>query len=153
MYITINDIKGEKMIDLSYPIQNFDSSKEVGVVRMLSDNIQYKVTKPLGLKLVDDSEKQTLNGSYTKRELDAIVGRKHILTDLSNDSQIIKRNKLAKVIDMIINLDELNIVIISKMEDPATPYLRIMFLVLKILRVSNQQHPNTGNLKVVRLFP
>ena len=37
-----------------------------------------------------------------------IVGRKHILTDLSNDSQIIKMNKLAKVIDMIINLDELN---------------------------------------------
>ena len=43
-----------------------------------------------------------------KRELDAIVGRKHILKDLSNDSRIIKTNKLAKVIDMIINLDELN---------------------------------------------
>ena len=50
MYITINDVIGEKTIDLSYPIQNFDSSKEVAVVRMLSDNIQYKVTKPLGLK-------------------------------------------------------------------------------------------------------
>ena len=66
------------------------------------------MTKPLGLKLVDGSKKQILNGSYTKRELDVIVGRKHILTDLSNDSQIIKTNKLAKVIDMIINLDELN---------------------------------------------
>ena len=108
MYIMINDIKGEKMIDLSYPVQNFDSSKEVAVVRMLSNNIQYKVTKPLGLKLVDDSEKQILNGSYMKRELDPIVGRKHILTDLSKDSRIIKTNKLAKVIDMIINLDELN---------------------------------------------
>ena len=108
MYITINDIVGEKTIDLSYPIQNFDSSKEVAVVRMLSDNIQYKMTKPLGLKLVDGSEKQILNGSYTKRELDAIVGRKHILTDLSNDSRIIKMNKLAKVIDMIFNLNELN---------------------------------------------
>ena len=86
MYVTINGIKGEKMIDLSYPIQNFDSSKEVAVVRMLSDNIQYKVTKPLGLELVDGSEKQILTGSCTKRELDVIVGRKHILTDLSNDS-------------------------------------------------------------------
>ena len=95
---------------LTYLIQfrNFDSSKDVAVVRMLSDNIQYKVTKSLGLKLGDDSEKQILNGSYMKRELDAIVGRKHILTDLSNDSRIIKMNKLAKVIDMIINLDELN---------------------------------------------
>ena len=68
-YITINDIKGEKTIDLSYPIQNFDSSKEVAVVRMLSDNIQYKVTKLLGLKLVDGSEKQILNGSYTKKRI------------------------------------------------------------------------------------
>ena len=108
MYITINDVIGEKTIDLSYPIQNFDLSKEVAVLRMLSNNIQYKVTKPLGLKLVDDNEKQILNGSYMKRELDAIVGRKHILTDLSNDSLIIKTNKLAKVIDMTINLDELN---------------------------------------------
>ena len=75
---------------------------------MLSNNIQYKVTKPLGLRLVDDSEKQILNGPYTKRESVAIVGRKDILTDLSNDSRIIRTNKLAKVIDMIINLDELN---------------------------------------------
>ena len=90
------------------PIQNFDSSKEVAVVRMLSNSIQYKMTNPLGLKLVDGSEKQILNRSYTKREIDVIVGRKHILTDLSNDSRIIKTNKLSKVTDMIINLDELN---------------------------------------------
>ena len=69
MYININDIKGEKMIDLSYPIQNFDSSKEVAVVRMLSDNIQYKITKPLELKLVDGSEKQILNGILYKKRI------------------------------------------------------------------------------------
>ena len=47
MYITINDIKGEKRFDLSYSIQNFDSSKdslgahsvEIAVIRMLSDNV------------------------------------------------------------------------------------------------------------------
>ena len=38
MYITINGIKGEKRIDLSYPIQ---SGKGVAVIRMLSDNVQY----------------------------------------------------------------------------------------------------------------
>ena len=42
MYITINDVIGEKATDLSYPIQNFDSSKEVAVVSMFSDNIQLK---------------------------------------------------------------------------------------------------------------
>ena len=42
MYIMINDIKGEKRIDLSYSIH---SDKEIAVIRMLSDNIQYKVLK------------------------------------------------------------------------------------------------------------
>ena len=42
MYITINDIKGEKRIDLSYSI---DSDMEIAVIIMLSDNIQYKVLK------------------------------------------------------------------------------------------------------------
>ena len=40
MYITINNINGEKRIDLSYSIQNFDSDKEIAVIRMLGDNVQ-----------------------------------------------------------------------------------------------------------------
>ena len=43
MYITINNIKGEKRIDLSYSIQNFDSGKEIAAIRMLSDNVQYQI--------------------------------------------------------------------------------------------------------------
>ena len=62
------------------------------------------MTEPINLKLIDGSEKQILNGSYTKREIDAIVGRKHILADLSNDFRIIK----TKVIHMIFNLNELD---------------------------------------------
>ena len=50
------------------------------------------MTKPLGLKLIDDSEKQVSNKAYTKRELVGIVERKHIHTDLSNDSGIIPLN-------------------------------------------------------------
>ena len=45
MYITINNIKGEKRIDLSFSIQNFDSGKEIAVIRMLSDNVQYPDTE------------------------------------------------------------------------------------------------------------
>ena len=40
MYITINNIKGEKRIDLSYSNKNFNSDKEIIVIRMLSDNVQ-----------------------------------------------------------------------------------------------------------------
>ena len=53
MYITINNIKGEKRIDISYSIQNFDSSMErlpacmaeITVIRMLSDNVKYEIPK------------------------------------------------------------------------------------------------------------
>ena len=45
MCITINNIKGESRIDLSYSIQNFDSDKEIAVIRMLSDNVQYQILK------------------------------------------------------------------------------------------------------------
>ena len=45
MYITVNNIKGEKRIDLSYSIQNFDSDKEIAVIRMFSDNVQYQILK------------------------------------------------------------------------------------------------------------
>ena len=75
---------------------------------MFSDNIQYKVTETFNLKLIDNSEKRMSNGSYTKREINAIFGRKHILADLSNDFRIIKMSKLAKVINMIFNLNELD---------------------------------------------
>ena len=66
MYITINNIIGEKKIDLSYPIHSNKEalgphwptshagvaplssrrSAEIAVIRMLSDNIQYEVVKP-----------------------------------------------------------------------------------------------------------
>ena len=75
-----------------------------------------------------------------------------IITDLNNDSRIIKMNKLAKITDLILNWMNLIMAITLKMEDPATPYLRIMCLVLKILRVLNQKHLNIRNLKMVRLF-
>ena len=45
MYITIDNIKGEKRIDLSYSIQNFDSDKEIAVIRILSNNVQHQILK------------------------------------------------------------------------------------------------------------
>ena len=37
----INDIEGEKTIDLSYPIRNFGPSKEIAIVSLFSKNVQY----------------------------------------------------------------------------------------------------------------
>ena len=44
MYITINNIKGEQRIDMSYSIQNFDSGKEIAVIRVFSDNVKVHIT-------------------------------------------------------------------------------------------------------------
>ena len=66
------------------------------------------MTKPLKLKLVDGSEKEVLSKTYTSRELNAFVEGKHIISDLDNDPQIIKTNKLAKVTNMSLKFDELD---------------------------------------------
>ena len=108
MYITINDIICEKTIDLSYPIRNFGSSKEIAIISMLIENTQYEMTKPLKLKLADGSEKEVLSKTYTSRELNAFVEGKHIVSDLDGDPRIIKTNELARVANMIFKLDELD---------------------------------------------
>ena len=45
MNITINNVIGEKRINLSYPIKNCDSSKEITVVGLFSDKILYEFMK------------------------------------------------------------------------------------------------------------
>ena len=63
MYITINNIKGESRIDLSYSIQNFDSDKEIAVIRMLSDNVQYQILKVRSvMDPISDTKKMVLMG-------------------------------------------------------------------------------------------
>ena len=54
MYIMITDVVRKKRIDLAYPIQNLDSSKEVAVSIMFSNNIQYQIREPL--KVLLDNE-------------------------------------------------------------------------------------------------
>ena len=70
MYITINNIKGAKRIDLSYSIQNFDSGKEIAVIRMLSDNAQYQVLKLCSvMDPISNMKKMIPSGTYAGREL------------------------------------------------------------------------------------
>ena len=58
MYITINDIIGEKTIDLSYPIKGKEAPVEAAVVSLLSNNVQYwlqvsiEVLLKMGKKIV-----------------------------------------------------------------------------------------------------
>ena len=70
----INNIKGEKRIDLSYSIQNSDSGKEIAVIRMLSDNVQYQISELRAvMDPISNTKKMIPSGTYAGRELLSIV--------------------------------------------------------------------------------
>ena len=104
----ITDVVGEKRIDLVYLIWNLDSSKEVAVVSMFTDNVQYLIREPLKVLLIMNEEGHLLEEVFIDRELNASIGRKLITTLLDDNNNIIKMDKLACIIEMVISLDELN---------------------------------------------
>ena len=109
MYITINDIEGDKMIDLSYPIRNFGSSKEIAVVSLFSKNVQHWVTGDnLKFELKTGKKVLLLKGMmYTDEELNAMIGLEYKSTMLRNNYTT-KKNKLRDVAEMVISLNELD---------------------------------------------
>ena len=108
MYITINDIKGEKRIDLSYSIKNFDFT-EIAVVSLFSDNIQYKILKLHSvMDKISDTKKLIPSGAYAGRESLSILEGMVELNQFLVDDQVTKTNKLKGITEMIINLDELD---------------------------------------------
>ena len=109
MYITINNIKGEKRIDLSYSIQNFDSDKEIAVIRMLSDNVKYEILKLRSvMDPISDTKKMIPKGAYASRELISMLEGMVELNQFEVDDQVTKMNKLKGITEITLNLDELN---------------------------------------------
>ena len=109
MYITINNIKGEKRIDLPYSIQNFDSSKEIAVIRMLSDNVQYEVLKLRAvMDPISNKKKMITSGTYAGRELLSMLEGIVELNYFEVDDQVTKINKLKGITEITLNLDELD---------------------------------------------
>ena len=104
MYITINDIRGEKRIDLSYSI---DSDKEITVIIMLSDNIHYKVLK-LHSVMDSDSKKMIPSGTYAGRELLSMLEGIIELNQFEVDDQVTKTNELKGITEITLNLDKLD---------------------------------------------
>ena len=110
MYITINNVIGKERIDLSYPIHSFNTRKEVAVISMHSDNVQYEIIKAH----MEHYDSPTINGKlilskiYTGRELLSIAGGMVKLNQFVDDDQVIKMSKLKGITEMILNLDELD---------------------------------------------
>ena len=109
MYITINNIKGEKRIQLSYSIQNFDSDKEITVIRMLSNNVKYEILKLRAvMDPISDVKKTIPSGIYAGSQLLSIVEGMVELNQFEIDDQVTKTNKLKGITEITLNLDELN---------------------------------------------
>ena len=109
MYLTINNIKGEKRIDLSYSIQNFDSGKEITVIRMLSNNVKYEILKLRSvMDPISDSKKLISSGTYPDRELISMLEGIVELNQFEVDDQVTKTNKLKGITEITLNLNELN---------------------------------------------
>ena len=95
MYITINNIKGEKRIDLSYSVQNFDSGKEIAVIRMLSNNVKYEILKLHSvMDPISNTKKMIPSGTNAGRELLSIVEGIIEVNKFEVDDQVIKKNKI-----------------------------------------------------------
>ena len=109
MYITINNIKGEKRIDLSYSIRNFVSDKEITVIRMLSDNVEYEILKLRSvMDPISDTKKMIPNGTYAGRQLLSMLEGMIELNQFEVDDKVTKKNKLKGITEITLNLDELN---------------------------------------------
>ena len=90
-------------MDLAYSVRG----KEVTIVSMFSDNVQYQMKKTLKVMRIMNEEKHLLEGVYMDRELNASIGRELKMLLDSHDYMVIT-NKLAGVMEMALSLDKLN---------------------------------------------
>ena len=82
---------------------------EIAVSRMLSDNVKYEILKLRAVMgTIADTKKMIPSGTYAGRELLSIVEGMVELNQFIVDDQVIKKDKLKGIMEMIINLDELN---------------------------------------------
>ena len=105
MYITINDVIGEKTIDLSYPIY---PEKEIAVVSMFSNNSQILLKKSMEALLYTGKKIVLNKGIYTDKELDSLVGTELKSQMLDSRDDILRTNKLKKITKVAISLNKLD---------------------------------------------
>ena len=105
----INDIKGEKTIDLSYPVNpTARRGKEIAVVSMHISNSQILLHRSIAVLSVTGKKIVLNKGVYMDKELNSLIGTelKSQMLDSHNDIQ--RTNKLVNGTKISITLNELN---------------------------------------------
>ena len=105
MYITINDVKGEKTIDLYYPIH---SKKEIAVVSMHISNSQILLHRSIEVLSITGKKIVLNKGAYTDKELNSFIGMELKSQMLDSHNDVLRTNKLEGITKMIISLNELD---------------------------------------------
>ena len=105
MYITINGVIGGKTIDLSYPIY---LKKEIAVVSMLSNNSQILLQKSMEVLLYTNKKIVLNKGVSTDKEPDSLIGTELKLQMLDSHDDVLRTNKLKKIMKVPISLNKLN---------------------------------------------
>ena len=109
MYITINDMKGEKTIDLCYPIHSTTGrGKEIAVVSMHISNSQILLHRSIEFLLKTGKEIVLNKGVYTDRELNSLIGTELKWQMLDSRNDILRTNKLVNGTKISITLNELD---------------------------------------------
>ena len=109
MYITINDVIGEKTIDLSYPIHpTAGRGKKIAVVSMHISNSQILLHRSIEV-LLKTGKKIVLNkGVYTDKELNSLIGMELKSQMLDSRNDVLRTNKLERIMKMIIGLNKID---------------------------------------------
>ena len=109
MYITINDVIGERTIDLSYPIHSIAGwGKEIAVVSMHSSNSQILLHRSIEVLLKMDKKIVLNKRVYTDKELNSLIGMELKSQILDSCNDILRTNKLVNGTKISISLNELD---------------------------------------------
>ena len=122
MNIMINDIKGEKTIDLSYP---FYSKKEIAVVSMHISNSLILLHRSIEVFLKTGKKIVFNKGVYTDKELNSLIRTELKLQMLDSRNDIQRTNKFVNGTKITISLNQLNNSYNLEDGNPATSYLCI----------------------------
>ena len=108
MYITINDIIGEKTIDLSYPIHpTAGRGKEIAVVSIHISNSQILLHRSIEVLSITGNKVVLNKGVYMDKELNSLTGTELTSQMLDSHNDILRTNKLEGITKMIISFIEL----------------------------------------------
>ena len=109
MYTTINDVIGEKMIDLSYPSHSTAGrGKEIAVVSMHINNSQILLHRSIEVLSITGKKIALNKGVYMDKELNSLIGSELKLQMLDSRNDIQRTNKLVNSTKISITLNELN---------------------------------------------